>query len=106
MEFWTWLTSEPARIADFARRAEAQGWDGIGLGDTQGLMADPYVCLTLAAAVTDTLGLATSVTNPVTRHASVTAASALSIQRLSRGGGGASGGRAVWSSASAAVTVP
>lgn len=85
MEFWTWLVSEPTGIADFARRAEAQGWDGIGLGDSQSLTGDPYVCLALAATVTDTLGLATSVTNPITRHASVTATSAFAVQRLSRG---------------------
>lgn len=85
MEFWTWLLSEPTGIADFARRAEAQGWDGVGLRDSQSLSGDPYICLALAATVTDTLGLATSVTNPVTRHASVTAASAFAVQRLSRG---------------------
>ena len=85
MEFWTWVLSEPTGIADFARRAEAQGWDGIGVGDSQSLTGDPYVCLALAATVTDTLGLATSVTNPITRHASVTATSAFAIQIISRG---------------------
>ncbi len=84
-EFWTWLLSEPTGMADSARRAEAQGWDGIGLGDSQSRTGDPYVCLTLAAAVTDTLGLATYVTNPVTRHASVTATSAFTLQRFSGG---------------------
>ncbi|MCY4559983.1 MAG: LLM class flavin-dependent oxidoreductase [Chloroflexi bacterium] len=85
MECWTWRVSEPTGIMEFARRAEAQGWDGIGLGDSQSLTGDPYICLALAATVTDTLGLATSVTNPVTRHASVTATSAFAVQRLSRG---------------------
>jgi 5,10-methylenetetrahydromethanopterin reductase len=85
MEFWTWLASDSTGITDFARRAEAHGWDGIGLGDSQSLAGDPYVCLALAATVTDTLGLATSVTNPITRHASVAATSALTIQRFSRG---------------------
>ena len=85
VEFWTWIPSEPTRIADFARRAEAQGWDGIGVKDSQSLWGDPYVCLALAATVTDTLGLATSVTNPITRHASVTATSAFAVQRLSQG---------------------
>ena len=85
MEFWTWRVSEPTGIAEFALRAEAQGWDGIGLGDSQSLTGDPYVCLALAATVTNTLGLATSVTNPVTRHASVTATSAFAVQRISGG---------------------
>ena len=85
MEFWTWRVSEPTGVMEYARRAEAQGWDGIGLGDSQSLTGDPYICLALAATVTDTLGLATSVTNPVTRHVSVTASSAFAVQRLSRG---------------------
>lgn len=85
MEFWNWRVSEPTGIAEFARRSEAQGWDGIGLGDSQSLTGDPYVCLAVAATVTDRLGLATSVTNPVTRHVSVTATSAIAIQLLSRG---------------------
>ena len=39
--------SDPTRSADFARRAQAQGWDGIGAGDSQNLTGDPYVFLAL-----------------------------------------------------------
>lgn len=85
MEFWNWRVSDPVGIAEFARRSEEQGWDGIGLGDSQSLTGDPYICLALAATVTKNLGLSTSVTNPVTRHASVAATSAFAIQRLSGG---------------------
>lgn len=85
IEYWTWLLSDPTKIIGLAQQAEAHGWDGIGLGDSQCLTGDPYVCLGLAAMVTNNLGLATSVTNPITRHASVTATSAFAIQRLSRG---------------------
>ena len=85
MEFWTATVSAPTRSADFARRAEAAGWDGMLVVDSQNLSGDPYICLALAAGATETLGLATSVTNPVTRHAAVTASSALSVQRLSQG---------------------
>ncbi|MXZ47555.1 MAG: LLM class flavin-dependent oxidoreductase [Chloroflexi bacterium] len=85
MECWTLRLADPTGIADVARRAEAQGWDGIGFGDSQSLMGDPYVCCALAATATDVLGLATSVTNPVTRHASITANSAFTVQRVSRG---------------------
>lgn len=85
MEFWTWTVAEPTRSVDFARRAEDQGWDGIGVGDSQSMTGDPYVYLALAATASDTLGLATSVTNPVTRHPAVTATSAVSLQRLSGG---------------------
>ena len=85
MEYWTWRVSEPTGIVAFAQQAEARGWDGIGLGDSQSLTGDPYVCLALAATASDTLKLATSVTNPVTRHVSVTATSAFAVQRLSGG---------------------
>lgn len=84
-EFWTWTVSDPTGSVEFARRAEAQGWDGIGAGDSQSLTGDPHVFLALAATASDTLGLATSVTNPVTRHAAATASSAIALQRLSGG---------------------
>lgn len=85
MEFWTQTVAAPARSADFARQAEARGWDGLNVVDSQNLSGDPYVCLALGATATETLGVATSVTNPVTRHPAATASSALSVQRVSRG---------------------
>jgi 5,10-methylenetetrahydromethanopterin reductase len=85
MEFWTSNVASPTRSADFARRAEELGWDGMMVVDSQNLSGDPYVCLALGATASDGLGLMTSVTNPVTRHAAVTATSALSVQRLSGG---------------------
>ncbi|MEE2777534.1 MAG: LLM class flavin-dependent oxidoreductase [Acidobacteriota bacterium] len=85
MEFWTSTVAAPTRSAAFAERAESDGWDGMLVVDSQNLSGDPYVCLALAARATDRLGVETSVTNPVTRHAAVTASSALSVQRVSRG---------------------
>ena len=73
VEFWTTSMGLPPVVVKAATRAEAQGWDGIGAGDSQSLTGDPYVFLALAATASDTLGLATSVTNPVTRHAAATA---------------------------------
>ena len=85
MEFWTATVAAPGRSVAFAQEAEARGWDGMLVVDSQNLSGDPYVCLALAATATERLGLETSVTNPVTRHAAVTASSALSVQRLSKG---------------------
>ena len=85
MEFWTPTFATPAVSADFGRRAEAAGWDGMLVVDSQNLWGDPYVCLALAGAATETLGLATSVTNPVTRYPAATASSALSVQASSGG---------------------
>ncbi len=87
-ELWTLTVSSPQRAADTARRAEAAGWAGMAVVDSQNLSGDSYVALALAASATERLGLATGVTNPVTRHPAVTAAAIASIQV-------ASGGRAV-----------
>ena len=85
MEFWTATVAAPTRSAAFAKEAEARGWDGMLVVDSQNLSGDPYVCLALGATASERLGLATSVTNPVTRDAAVTASSALTVQRLSKG---------------------
>ena len=85
MEFWTSHPAAPTRAAEVAKEAEARGWDGLTTVDSQNLSGDPYVFLALGAAATESLGLQTSVTNPVTRHPAVTATSALSVQKLSGG---------------------
>lgn len=85
MEFWLSAVAAPQIAADMGRGAEAAGYDGLLVVDSQNLSGDPYVFLALAAGSTETLGLETSVTNPVTRHAATTASSALSVDRLSGG---------------------
>lgn len=85
MEFWTSYPSAPTRATDIARQAEAAGWTGLTTVDSQNLSGDPYVFLALAATSSERLGLMTSVTNPVTRHAAVAATSAMSVQKVSSG---------------------
>ena len=82
-----WLFSRPAigTIEKTAQQAEDQGWDGLALTDSQNLSPDTYVALTLAAKATTRLKLGPGVTNPVTRHAAVTAGTIASIQELSGG---------------------
>jgi 5,10-methylenetetrahydromethanopterin reductase len=53
--------------------------------DSQNLSGDVYVALTVAASRTERLGLATAVTNPVTRHPAVTASAIASVQAFSNG---------------------
>ena len=53
--------------------------------DSQNLAPDPYVFLALAAGGSQNLGLMTSVTNVVSRHAAVTASSAFTVQSVSDG---------------------
>ena len=87
-ELWTAIDSTPQHAAALARRAEASGWDGLVVYDSQNLSGDCYVALTLAANATERIRLGPGVTNPATRHPAVTAGSIASIQSIS-------GGRAV-----------
>ncbi len=73
MEYWTLTVASPRGSAEFAQRAEAAGWDGMMVVDSQNLSGDSYVALTMAATTTNSLGLGTGVTNNVTRHPAVTA---------------------------------
>ncbi|MCB1740613.1 MAG: LLM class flavin-dependent oxidoreductase [Gammaproteobacteria bacterium] len=83
MQFWNFLRPSLGDIEAQAVRAEAQGWDGITLTDSQNLAADTYVALTLAARATTRLLVGPGVTNPLTRHAAVTAGAIASIHALS-----------------------
>jgi 5,10-methylenetetrahydromethanopterin reductase len=88
MEVWTTGISHVAVAPRAAARAEAAGWDGMLVVDSQNLAGDPFVGLALAARETSTLRLGTGVTNPATRHPAATAAAIASVHV-------ASGGRAV-----------
>ena len=85
--WWTVRLVVPGVTSRWARHAE-EAWDGIAFGDSQNLAGDTYVELALAAQATSRVQLGTAVTNPVTRHAAVTAGAIASIH-------GESGGRAV-----------
>ena len=85
MELWTTGVASPRGSARTAKQLENAGWAGFQVVDSQNLSGDPYVALALAATTTSRLGLATGVTNSVTRHASVTACSIASVQRISNG---------------------
>jgi 5,10-methylenetetrahydromethanopterin reductase len=78
---WTADGGRPGQrwSADEARRIEDEGWDGFALDDAHTFAPDPYVLLG-AAAATSRVKLGTWVTNPVTRHAAITAASIGVIQ--------------------------
>jgi 5,10-methylenetetrahydromethanopterin reductase len=88
IELWTSGVGLPHSTVRQARQAEAEGWHGIGLVDSQNLAGDPFVELALAAGATEHLLLATAVTNPVTRHPAVMATAMATVQ-------GESGGRAI-----------
>ena len=84
-EFWLFSRPSIRDIEETARTTEAQGWDGMTLTDSQNLSPDTYVALTLAAKATSRLKLGPGVTNPLTRHAAVTAGAIASLQEVSNG---------------------
>jgi 5,10-methylenetetrahydromethanopterin reductase len=88
MEFWTVGHTTPLNIGERAAAAEADGWYGLLMPDSQNAIGDVYVALTSAALHTSRLHLGPGVTNPYTRHAAVTASAIAGLQAVS-------GGRAV-----------
>jgi 5,10-methylenetetrahydromethanopterin reductase len=71
---------------DLVRYLEASGFDCAWIGDSPPLgWPDVYVTLTLCAGDTSRITLAPGVTNPITRHPSVTANALMNLQRLSGG---------------------
>jgi 5,10-methylenetetrahydromethanopterin reductase len=80
MDAWIHAFSFPRHVAELARQAEAWGFAGMLLADSQNLNADVWVELALAGAATERIALGPGVTNPVTRHPAVTASAALTLQ--------------------------
>jgi 5,10-methylenetetrahydromethanopterin reductase len=72
-------------VLDFTHRVEAAGFDGIGYLDSQMINRDLWVTMGAAAATTERLRLVAAVTNPLSRHISVTASSAASVDDLAPG---------------------
>ncbi|WP_420638353.1 LLM class flavin-dependent oxidoreductase [Candidatus Poriferisocius sp.] len=70
---------------EWARRVEDSGFSMVVAGDSQSLWADPFITLTLAAHHTENALLATTVTNPVTRHPAAAASAAMAVQQISGG---------------------
>jgi 5,10-methylenetetrahydromethanopterin reductase len=71
--------------AEQVRLAEDLGFDFVGITDGQMIWRDVYVALTLAAAVTKRIRLGPWVTNPVTRHPTVTVNAICSLDEVSEG---------------------
>ena len=85
VELWTAGVNVPGQAQELARQATADGYDGISMGDTVTLSADPYVGLTAAGYASPNLKLLVGVTNSVTRHPALTAAAIVSVQIESKG---------------------
>jgi 5,10-methylenetetrahydromethanopterin reductase len=72
-------------VAEVARQAEKWGFTGLLVADSQNLTADIWVELALAGAATSRLRIGPGVTNPLTRHISVTASAAATLHAETRG---------------------
>jgi 5,10-methylenetetrahydromethanopterin reductase len=86
VEFWRFGgTPQPAtEMGRIARRFEELGWDGMVVGEDHGVLPDPYVTLSLAAASTTRLKLGTGVSVPI-RHP-LLAANAIATLHAASGG--------------------
>ena len=71
-----------ATVGAQAKLLEDTGYDGLVVEETKD---DPYVVIGLAAQTTSTLGLGTSVAMAFPRSPTITAMSAWTLQKLSRG---------------------
>jgi 5,10-methylenetetrahydromethanopterin reductase len=71
-------------VADYARRFEELGWDGLMVGQDLGVGPDAYVFLAFAAAATTRLKVGTGVSIPV-RHAMDLANTIASLWAITRG---------------------
>jgi len=85
-QFWShaWI-SDPLAAGAVAARLEQEGWDGAVVVDSQCLRPDVWCLLTLCAQATRHLQLSPGITNPITRHPSVTASAAATVQAISGG---------------------
>ena len=68
--------------------AEKSRLDGLGVADTPLLERDVYLSCATAALHTRRVNIVTGVTNPVTRHPSVSAAAFAQLSELVPGAGG------------------
>ena len=87
------------RVADHARAAEANGFKQMTNIDSQNLSRDVYSMMTIAALNTERILIGPAVTNPFTRHWTVTANAIATIDELSDGRaflGVGSGVSSVW----------
>lgn len=74
-----------SHAVEVLQEADRRGIDCAWLLDSQLIMKDVHVVLALAAAGTGRLRLGTGVTNPLTRHLTVTAGAACALQEVSGG---------------------
>lgn len=86
MRFGVTLGPDDTRtLGPVVRLMEEQGYDLLGMADSQSLFRETYVSLTVCALASARLRLGPTVTNPITRHPAVTASAIASLDEISGG---------------------
>ncbi len=95
-------------VATWYEACDRAGLTVVGTPDSPALLRELYVSTTVAALATEKVNIMTMVTNPVTRHPSVTASAAMSLDELAPGRiqiGIATGDSALWATKQKAAKV-
>jgi len=79
------LANNPLELLDWVKLCEATGYDIAGIGDSQSLYRDAYVCQTLVAVNTRSIRFGPRVLNPITRHPAVVAGAAATFEEIAPG---------------------
>lgn len=96
------------RVAEWWKALDRSRLHTIGLPDSPAMLRELYVSMTVAALATKRIQLMSWVTNPVTRHPSVTAAALMALNELAPGRialGIATGDSALWATGQKAAKV-
>jgi 5,10-methylenetetrahydromethanopterin reductase len=75
----------PAEFAELAKHAEDLGYDNLWITDSSLHAGDLYVYMTAALLATSRIVVGSAVTNPLTRHAGITANAFRSLNQLAPG---------------------
>lgn len=79
------MPTPPDQFATWTHEADEAGFERIGIGDSQSLYRDVYVSCAIAALNTQRTLIGPRVTNPLSRHPTVTASAIATIDELSGG---------------------
>jgi 5,10-methylenetetrahydromethanopterin reductase len=75
----------PAEFAELAKQVEDLGYDNLWITDSSLHAGDVYVYMTVALLATSRIAVGSAVTNPLTRHAGITANAFRSLNQLAPG---------------------
>ena len=75
----------PGKVVEKARAAEAHGYDLFGVSDTHLLTQETYATLGAVGAATERITVGPTITNPVTRHPTVTASAVATLYQQTGG---------------------